>query len=623
MGTSSTSLTNNQFVKGYQFGTAKAPILPKVTGTPVFNPAAGSSINADLFNTSTKTSTPIVNPKVSPVLASVQKSTPSQTGATLSNIPKLTSSAASSKIVQNSGQPTGIALSDLQRSQQQYNASPIDFNGIAKVPSIPQSQPQKQVNPILPPVAKTQEPQTTDPRSNPQGTTDAQTKNSALADLQKQYLTLFNQTPQEQALQAQIDALNAQGDNVKASEQLGLNRIEDQPIAMNFIQGQQAALQRQAAAQAGALAAQQTPLTQRLAQAQAQRLALAQGINAQIGFQTEADKLNAPQYSTVSGNVIKINPSTGQAESIYSAPETADGFTLGDGQQRFDAQGNLIAGTTKDNSITPYQQAQLNLENAKLRQNNTSTSAEKLKLNALANSALSDIAYIQNAVTNSIGSGRLLDPTYKFHETNLTDAIGRLRSGGAISDSEAARFTSMLPSLLETDTTRNAKLKQLGDMFNNVLGQSQVSQVNINDPEVQDALKQGYSIEQIQAANQSFNKESQTSLNGSISSLASIPDNTSGGQCGHFVNQVTGLGVGDSYQSKISKMDPSIKTPEPGMVFTMPYKDTGHIGFILDINDGVATVKDSNFYTNNAPEQIKTHKIPVSKMTGFRQVNIS
>jgi hypothetical protein len=99
----------------------------------------------------------------------------------------------------------------------------------------------------------------------------------------------------------------------------------------------------------------------------------------------------------------------------------------------------------------------------------------------------------------------------------------------------------------------------------------------------------------------------------------SIPDNVKGGQCGHFVNQITGLGLGDSYRSKMAKMDPSIQYPESGMVFVMPVQGSayGHTGFIVDVQNGVATVKDSNWFDKSSPETIKTHKIPVSQMTGF------
>jgi len=103
-----------------------------------------------------------------------------------------------------------------------------------------------------------------------------------------------------------------------------------------------------------------------------------------------------------------------------------------------------------------------------------------------------------------------------------------------------------------------------------------------------------------------------------VKKVSSIKDGTTGGQCGHFVNKLTGLGVQDSYKSKLALVDKSIKQPQPGMVFVMPTNgDTseyGHVGIILSVNNGVATVKDSNW---NGDEKVTTHKIPVSKMTGF------
>jgi surface antigen len=103
-----------------------------------------------------------------------------------------------------------------------------------------------------------------------------------------------------------------------------------------------------------------------------------------------------------------------------------------------------------------------------------------------------------------------------------------------------------------------------------------------------------------------------------VEKVISSADGSKGGQCGRFVNQITGLGLGDSYQSKMAKMDPNIKKPAPGMVFVMPYRDTGHTGFIVSVNDdGTATVKDSNYDLN---EKVKTHKIALSKLTGFKQV---
>lgn len=101
--------------------------------------------------------------------------------------------------------------------------------------------------------------------------------------------------------------------------------------------------------------------------------------------------------------------------------------------------------------------------------------------------------------------------------------------------------------------------------------------------------------------------------------VASVPDGSSGGQCGRFVNKYTNLGLGDSYESKMSKMDPSIKIPAPGMVFVTPYSWTGHTGFIIDVNmrTGMATVKDSN---SNLDEKVRTRQIPISKITGLARV---
>jgi hypothetical protein len=131
-----------------------------------------------------------------------------------------------------------------------------------------------------------------------------------------------------------------------------------------------------------------------------------------------------------------------------------------------------------------------------------------------------------------------------------------------------------------------------------------ISQNNLNSTE---------SLELINGLS-GFNSGSGGTPTATVNKAVSFNDGTTGGQCGAFVNKLTGLGVGDSYQSKMSKMDPSIKTPKPGMVFVMPYKDPGHIGIILNVSNGMATVKDSNYSLNG---KVQTHQIPVSKMTGF------
>ena len=175
---------------------------------------------------------------------------------------------------------------------------------------------------------------------------------------------------------------------------------------------------------------------------------------------------------------------------------------------------------------------------------------------------------------------------YEQAMRNFVNAVLRQESGAAIADSEF-------------ESAKKQYFPQPGD-----------SQAVIDQKRKNRETSINGMVEQAGGAFSSVGSDT----NSATLALAGSVDGEKGGQCGRFVNQITGLGVGDSYASKMSKMDMSIKTPEPGMVFTMPYKDTGHCGFIVSIKDGKATVKDSNWSLN---EKIKTHVIDISKMTGF------
>jgi len=119
---------------------------------------------------------------------------------------------------------------------------------------------------------------------------------------------------------------------------------------------------------------------------------------------------------------------------------------------------------------------------------------------------------------------------------------------------------------------------------------------------------------------QSFSQGGSGTPIATLNKVSKIPVGQKAGQCGRFVNKLTGLGLGDSFQSKMSKMNQAIKYPQSGMAFVMPYKNTGHTGIILSVNNGVATVKDSNW---SLDEKVKVHQIPVSKMTGFAYPKIA
>jgi len=102
-----------------------------------------------------------------------------------------------------------------------------------------------------------------------------------------------------------------------------------------------------------------------------------------------------------------------------------------------------------------------------------------------------------------------------------------------------------------------------------------------------------------------------------------FPEGTQGGQCGRFVNELTGLGVGDSFESKMAKTDPSIGTaqnpPRPGDVFMQPYSWTGHTGIVAGVTpmpDGSyqLDIVDSNF---GLDEKIQHRQINSRNVSGF------
>ncbi len=185
--------------------------------------------------------------------------------------------------------------------------------------------------------------------------------NSQLEALRKSLLSFYQETPDEKAAREAYDAIIAQQANLAASEEMGLAGISNQPIELGLIRGQQEALQKQAVAQQRGLSAQALPLEQRLAGIQAQREQQRKMAEAELGFATK--DMEGEKPIEVGGNLVRLNPQTGQYEIAYEgASKDAEGFTLGEGQMRYDAQGNLIASggekkETKPATIQEYEYA--------------------------------------------------------------------------------------------------------------------------------------------------------------------------------------------------------------------------------------------------------------------------
>jgi hypothetical protein len=106
--------------------------------------------------------------------------------------------------------------------------------------------------------------------------------------------------------------------------------------------------------------------------------------------------------------------------------------------------------------------------------------------------------------------------------------------------------------------------------------------------------------------------------------MSIIPDGTylQRGQCGEFVNDLTGLGVGETFASKMAKMDSSITkdTAQVGDVVTIAAGSTGHIGIINRVDrlpDGTVKfqLSESNWVQPNTVSH--TRQVDASQVSGF------
>lgn len=337
-----------------------------------------------------------------------------------------------------------------------------------------------------------------------------------------------------------------------------------------------------------------------------------------------------PTTQVVGGNMLQYNEATGKWDTIFVAPEKAVDLkkvTINGVDYFQDEEGNLITPKTptvptkeridQAQKIKDTAQSILDSEDWTNAVGPTSSQIPQWMRTGTRNAVDAKIKLLQGLLTLpnlGILKGPMSDKDIEF--------IRNASTAGLATNIDEAEFKRIMEGIIADADKVVANASSGTSQVN----EQQKAEIDSMRKQLQD---EGYQPDEVEAAIKaeypSFSNESQTSLNGTVQKIAAIPDNSKGGQCGRFVNQLTGLGLGDSYESKMSKMDSSITEPAPGMAFVMPYSWTGHTGFILDVytnEDGerMATVKDSNYFNKSAPEKIKTHDIPVSRMTGFTMV---
>jgi len=100
------------------------------------------------------------------------------------------------------------------------------------------------------------------------------------------------------------------------------------------------------------------------------------------------------------------------------------------------------------------------------------------------------------------------------------------------------------------------------------------------------------------------------------------------GQCGAFVNDVLGIGVGDKLSDKTKFIDYSIAVPQPGMAFVqgggydLKVGESGHIGIVESVNpDGTFNTVEANL--NNDRKVSRRNNVAVNEVIGFIRPNKS
>jgi hypothetical protein len=173
---------------------------------------------------------------------------------------------------------------------------------------------------------------------------------SAYDSAAKAYVESFGESDQvKNARQKYLDFIQ--------SRDLGLQAQEERPVAMPFITGAQASIERRSQIEASRLQGD-VGLAEGSQQASQNQALARYGIEKDkyVDSQTRRDKeLEAERQARLEqekprelgqgSSLVKFNPATGKYEEVAAGlPKTPEGFTLGKDQARYDAQGNLIAG---------------------------------------------------------------------------------------------------------------------------------------------------------------------------------------------------------------------------------------------------------------------------------------
>jgi len=270
------------------------------------------------------------------------------------------------------------------------------------------------------------------PTQAPDPFTDLQ---SQLTDLRNQLAGLATPSAEEQATLEQLNQFNE-------AARLGISGLEGQGrgIEVGLVRGQQGKLAEQANIQA------QT-LEQRLANLQGQRVAQQQSLGMQLqGAEQEFSRLQQQEQQAQAqaqpfefgGNLVRFNPATGQLETIAEAP-----------QQQISELDLIKLETARLN----LEKLGIDVEMAKRGETGLKPlSGDAAKVLTIAQTMIPEVERLKEIFSENPAAKILGFTTGTNRELvklveDVSDKVGRLRSGGAINDQEAAAFQRQIVSL--------------------------------------------------------------------------------------------------------------------------------------------------------------------------------
>ena len=307
------------------------------------------------------------------------------------------------------------------------------------------------------------------------GGTVAPTQPSQLDALQKAYMASLGQSPEEIAANTAIG-------NLATSKELGLQNIANQPIEMNYLTGQSAALERSAANKA-------LPLQTQLAALQAQREAQQAQAKAALGF--EQERITGEKPIEVGGSLVRLNPATGQYEEVYKgASGGGDPVTLSENQVLVDrTTGKQIAsGNAKtfapEGTPASYKEWQLAGGQGSYADFLASSGGKPLDTGALTRisdtqtglSSLEELGQIisaNGALFGPVVGNRALNPwdtsarNVQSDVDRVRQLVGKALEGGVLRKEDEEKYKKIIPTMYDTPETAAYKIEQLRNLLTN------------------------------------------------------------------------------------------------------------------------------------------------------------